>query len=259
MVSRNIGILSPEEQERIFNSCVSIAGCGGIGGLSAIQFARMGFNKLRIADFDHFELPNIGRQACSTSSSIGKSKVETLGKHLRDINPGIILEMYSEGINKNNVDDFVKDADIVIDGIDISCFYNSVLLHRSSRKSGICYIVAQAVAFGVSVFVFSPYTTDSETFVGLKPNSSRAQISELEMTIDKFCPYIPDYIDHKLVETVSAGEITPPNMVMPLHLATSIAVSESVLLILDRAPMPRGPNPRTFILDLQDRHFEYND
>src|ERR1041385_4331311 len=38
--SRNIGILTPEEQEKIRNSTVAIAGLGGIGGNTLIILAR---------------------------------------------------------------------------------------------------------------------------------------------------------------------------------------------------------------------------
>lgn len=62
---RNLGFLTLEEQERINNSVVAIAGAGGDGGLLALQFARLGVGEIRLADPDPFEAENINRQALS--------------------------------------------------------------------------------------------------------------------------------------------------------------------------------------------------
>lgn len=50
MVNRNIGVISVEEQEKLRKSCVAVAGCGGMGGLSAEQLVRLGVGRVKIAD-----------------------------------------------------------------------------------------------------------------------------------------------------------------------------------------------------------------
>ena len=59
MVERNIGVLSHEEQERLSKACVAVAGCGGIGGLSAEQLVRVGVGHVKIADHDSFAVHNL--------------------------------------------------------------------------------------------------------------------------------------------------------------------------------------------------------
>ncbi len=60
--SRNLGILSPAEQEKILNSRIAIPGLGGVGGQHLITLARTGIGKFTLADFDTFEVKNINRQ-----------------------------------------------------------------------------------------------------------------------------------------------------------------------------------------------------
>ena len=60
--SRNIGLVTLEEQERLRRSHVAIAGMGGMGGVHLITLARAGIGSFAIADPDCFELANMNRQ-----------------------------------------------------------------------------------------------------------------------------------------------------------------------------------------------------
>src|SRR5207244_12174128 len=85
--SRNIGILTVEEQQRLADSTVAIAGLGGVGGSVLILLARMGVGRFRLAAFDRFEEVNINRQYGSSTTTIGEPKVEVLAREVRAINP----------------------------------------------------------------------------------------------------------------------------------------------------------------------------
>ncbi|MCE1228355.1 MAG: ThiF family adenylyltransferase, partial [Firmicutes bacterium] len=56
--SRNLGLVSPEEQQRLRQCRVAIAGMGGVGGVEALTFARLGVGKFTIADADAFDVVN---------------------------------------------------------------------------------------------------------------------------------------------------------------------------------------------------------
>ena len=80
--SRNLGLVDPEEQETLKKSRVAIAGLGGVGGVHLTTLARMGIGRIRIADFDHFEIHNINRQAGATVSTL-RRKWNAIQKVLR--------------------------------------------------------------------------------------------------------------------------------------------------------------------------------
>ena len=249
MVERNIGVISAEEQERLHNTCIAVAGCGGMGGLSAEQLVRLGVGHVKIADFDTFAIHNLSRQCGSTASNVGHNKAGVLGRHFRAINPELRLEVYEEGVTPENVEKFVKDAEVIIDGTDFSTFSSTILMYQAARRKNICVVNPNAIGFGVNVFVFGPKTISIEEHLGL------ASGAEGKTALLKLVPYLPTYIDPEVVQKVMSGEMNIPNLAMPQYLGTAIAVSEATMMVLGRIKPPAGPNPRIFILDLQDRKF----
>jgi len=256
MVERNIGIISAKEQEKLRKSCVAVAGCGGMGGVSAEQLVRLGVGHVKIADFDNFETHNLSRQVCSTTSTVGQQKAEVLGKHLKDINPELKLEIFKKGVHPENVDAFTKDAEVVIDGIDYNSFYNAVVLGKSAKRRNICVVSPLAIAFGVSVFVFGPKTKTLAEYAGLPSDASDEKIKKFKVPPEKSAPYMPGYVNYKKARLFAFLKMNIPNIIMPQHLGGGIAVSEAVMMLLGRVKPPAGPNPRIFILDMQDRKFE---
>jgi molybdopterin/thiamine biosynthesis adenylyltransferase len=250
MVERNIGVLTAEEQERLRTTCIAVAGCGGMGGLSAEQLVRLGVGHVKIADFDTFAIHNLSRQCGSTASNVGRNKAEVLGRHFRDINPELNIEIYKEGVTPKNMEKFVKDAEVIIDGTDFSTFSSTILMYQIARRNNICVINPNAIGFGVNVFVFGPKTISIEEHLGV------ASGDENKEALLKLVPYLPTYIDPEIVRKVMAGEMNIPNLAMPQYFGTAIAVSEAVMMVLGRIKPPAGPKPRVFILDLLDRKFE---
>lgn len=249
MVGRNIGVISAEEQERLRNTCIAVAGCGGIGGLSGEQLVRLGVGHIKIADFDKFETHNLSRQAGSASSNIGRNKAGVLARHFRDINPELRLDVFNEGVKPENIEKFIEGAEIIIDGMDYSALQITVQLYNAAKRKNLCVVNPNAIGFGVSVFVFGPKTVTLEEFLMSSSNA------DPRPALVKLIPYMPTYADPEIIRKAAMGEMNIPNIVMPQHLGTAIAVSEAVMILLGRVSAPAGPNPRIFILDLQDRKF----
>jgi molybdopterin/thiamine biosynthesis adenylyltransferase len=250
MVERNIGVISSGEQDKLRKSCVAVAGCGGMGGLSAEQLVRLGVGRVKIADSDTFAIHNLSRQCGSACSNVGRNKAEVLGRHFKDINPELNLEIFKEGVTPQNVERFIEGAEAVIDGTDFSTFSATILIYQTARRKNICVINPNAIGFGVNVFVFGPKTISIEDYLGLTSGA------DPKMALRKLVPYIPTYADLAVFEKAAKGEINIPNLAMPQYLGTSVAVSEAVMIVLGRVRPPAGPNPRIFILDLLDRKFE---
>jgi len=249
MVGRNIGILTHEEQGRLKDACVAVAGCGGMGGLSAEQLVRLGVGHVKIGDPDTFAVHNLSRQCGSTTSNIGHNKAEVLAKHFKAINPHLKLDIFKKGVLPENSEEFVRGANAVIDGTDLSDLKSTVSMYNAARKNNICVINPNAIGFGVNVFVFGPNTKSFEDFLGLGDGI------DPRMAITKLVPYIPSYVDPEMIKKIAMGQMYLPNIAMPQYFGTSIAVSEAIMMILGKIPPPAGPGPRLFIMDLLDRKF----
>ena len=120
--ARNIGWVTPAEQQQLRGKRVAIAGGGGVGGVHLLTLARLGVTKFRIADFDTFDVPNFNRQVGAMVSTLGQPKVEVIRRMLLDINPECEVEMFEQGINDANLNAFLEGADMYVDALDFFAF-----------------------------------------------------------------------------------------------------------------------------------------
>ncbi len=106
-----------EGQEKIKNAHIIVVGCGGLGNHALPLLAAAGVGRLTIIDFDKIELSNLQRQTTFTSHDVGKSKVDTLKKHLLAINPTITLHAVNEKIEANTLRKICNDCTTPINAI----------------------------------------------------------------------------------------------------------------------------------------------
>jgi len=105
-------------QRKILESRVLCVGVGGLGSPVVLYLAGAGVGTLGIADSDVLELPNLQRQVVHSSGDVGKPKVETAKKRLRELNPDVRVETFHERVTAENVHNLVADYDVVVDGCD---------------------------------------------------------------------------------------------------------------------------------------------
>jgi hypothetical protein len=110
-ISRNIGLVSVEEQEIIRTSKVAVLGVGGIGGPLAEQLVRSGCEHLAICDNEKFDTSNLNRQLCF-EEDIGKLKIDVCSARLKKINPNIRVDKVKEFTRKT--------APILLDGTTVA-------------------------------------------------------------------------------------------------------------------------------------------
>ncbi|MBK3018850.1 hypothetical protein FKK32_30530, partial [Klebsiella pneumoniae] len=113
--SRNIGWVTPEEQQRLRRARVAIAGLGGVGGAHILTLSRLGVANFNIADFDEFDVHNMNRQAGAFMSTMGQSKLKVMERMALDVNPESHIRLFPEGVQDHNLDDFLKDVDVYVD------------------------------------------------------------------------------------------------------------------------------------------------
>ena len=96
---------------------IGIAGAGGIGSNVADNLIRMGFNDLKIVDFDRVEKSNLNRQFYF-EDQVGQKKVEALKKNLKRINSKANLITNPSQITDNSINTIFEDCPIVVEGFD---------------------------------------------------------------------------------------------------------------------------------------------
>lgn len=152
--SRNIGWINKEEQEKISKAKIAIAGMGGVGGQYLVSLSRMGFQNFKIADFDIFEEHNFNRQYGATISTIDKEKSDVMSDIAKNINPNSIIKNYDQGITDKNIDDFLENIDIYIDGLDFFVLDVREKIFKKCKDLSIPAITVAPIGMGGSMLFF---------------------------------------------------------------------------------------------------------
>ena len=115
LVLKNIGA---KGQKKIFSSKILVVGIGGLGCPAAESLVRAGIGTIGLVDDDIVNLSNIHRQSLFNSKDVKKSKVSVAAKKLKEINPLTKIRTYKSRLNKKNIENIIKNYEIIIDGSD---------------------------------------------------------------------------------------------------------------------------------------------
>jgi molybdopterin/thiamine biosynthesis adenylyltransferase len=115
---RTRALLGDRGLEALAKPRVAIAGLGGVGGAVFMTLLRCGVKHFRLAENGIFDPPDMNRQWGALGSTIGEYKLDVYARQAHEINPEIELELFPEGINIDNIEDFLIGADIYVGVID---------------------------------------------------------------------------------------------------------------------------------------------
>ena len=105
-------------QEKLLKASVLLIGAGGLGSPLALYLAAAGVGRLGIMDFDVVDVSNLQRQIMHRTQDVGTSKAKSAQRAITDLNPGVKIDLYEEGITSANALQIIAKYDIVIDGTD---------------------------------------------------------------------------------------------------------------------------------------------
>jgi tRNA threonylcarbamoyladenosine dehydratase len=235
---RNTGLISLEEQKILASSLVVIAGCGGVGGLHAHTCARLGIGRFRIADTDTFSIANINRQIGATVQSIGKNKAEVTADMIRSINPESTVEVLDRNICADNVGAFVRDADLVFDGVDFFALSARRQLFAAAWQADIPALTAAPLGFSATLHVFANGGMSFDEYFDLA--DEQEPFEQLMRFIVGLAPaglHLP-YMDLSSVNTQTGRG---PSSILGAQMAASLAGGEALAILLNRRPLLLAP------------------
>lgn len=153
--SRNQGWFKLEDQKLLSEKRIAIPGLGGVGGHHLHNFLRLGFSKFNLADPDFFEVKNFNRQFGANCSTLGRSKISVVAEEAMKINPECDLNLF-DGVTVENMAEFLKDVDIVVDALDLFAMSIRIPLYELAHQMGIPVVTAGPFGMGTSIMAFSP-------------------------------------------------------------------------------------------------------
>jgi molybdopterin/thiamine biosynthesis adenylyltransferase len=236
--TRNLGLISSPEQERLRASRVAIAGLGGVGGIDLVALARLGIGKFTIADPDVFEMRNTNRQYGAMVSTEGRYKADVMRQIVHDINPEADIRVFREPIGPENADAFMEGADVLVDGIDAFEIDLRRLLFRKARERAIHALGAGPVGFSTVWVIFSPKSMTFDRYFDL---------SDRMNDIEKFVAYVVGMAPSSLQRSymnlayLDVENRTGPSAGLACHLASGVVAAEVLKILLQRGRIRAAP------------------
>jgi adenylyltransferase/sulfurtransferase len=131
MLIKEIGISGIK---KLADTRVAILGCGATGSVIAELLARLGVGFIRLVDRDFIEISNLPRTHLYTENDVKLNlpKAIACANHIKEINSDIEVDPRVTSIISNNIEDLIKDVDIVFDGTDN--FSTRYLINEASIK-----------------------------------------------------------------------------------------------------------------------------
>lgn len=236
--SRNLGWVTDAEQQRLKRSRVCIAGLGGVGGVYLLTLARLGVGAFSIADFDRFSLANFNRQAGATVSSIDRSKLEVMIELARDINPQLDIRAFDRGIDAGNLDDFLADGDVYLDGLDFFALDIRHAVFERCRQKGMPATTVAPLGMGAALINFVPGGMSFEDYFGFAGRSEEQRAMRFLVGLSPAMLQMGYLADPSRVDL---AQRRGPSTIIAVQLCSGIAATQVLKLVLGRGDVVAAP------------------
>jgi hypothetical protein len=241
--SRNIGWVTPDEQQSLRHKRVAIAGGGGVGGVHLLTLARLGIAKFHIADFDNFDIANFNRQVGANMSTLGQPKVEVLARMARDINPDIDIKIFPSGIDTANLPAFLDGVDLYVDGLDFFAFAIRQQTFALCHRLGIPATTAAPLGMGAALINFMPGQMSFEEYF------QWGNLPDLDKAIRFVVGLAPAGLHRPYLvvpAAVNFHERRGPSTFMACQLCAGIVGTEALKILLKRGAVLAAPRGMQF-------------
>lgn len=118
--ARNRNLITEEEQKKFYDAVVGIGGLSVGNSVALAIVLQGGARHIKLADHDRLALSNTNRIRAGIEN-LGVLKVEMTARQIYAINPYATVELFSDGLTKDNLTHFFEGPpklDIVIDELD---------------------------------------------------------------------------------------------------------------------------------------------
>lgn len=236
--ARNIGWVTPAEQQALRGKRVAIAGMGGVGGNHLLTLTRLGVSHFRIADFDRFDLANFNRQVGAMMSTMDQPKAEVMARMARDINPQVEVEIFGEGVDASNLRAFLSGCDLYVDSLDFFAFDIRARTFALCAEMKVPATTAAPLGMGAAVLTFLPGRMTFEEYFQWGSHD------EVEKAIRFVVGLAPAGLHRPYLvvpEAVNFGERRGPSTFMACQLCAGMAATEALKILLGRGKVLAAP------------------
>ena len=107
--------LGESGQQKLKDASVLVSRVGGVGSVVAYELAAAGVGKLILAHAGNVKPSDLNRQLLMTHDWIGKPRIESIERRLRELNPRLEIVPVAENISEENAQRLVQQCDLIVD------------------------------------------------------------------------------------------------------------------------------------------------
>jgi threonine dehydrogenase-like Zn-dependent dehydrogenase len=226
------------EQARLGRSRVCIAGLGGVGGVYLLTLARLGIGAFSLAEFDTYALANFNRQVGATVSTLNRPKLDVMLEMARDINPHLDVRVFSQGLNPANLDDFLADGDVYLDGLDFFALDIRRSVFALCAAKRIPAITVAPLGMGASLLNFVPGGMTFEQYFRFEGRTAHEQALRFLVGLSPAMLQMSYLVDPTRVDLANRRG---PSTVIGVQLCAGIAAAQALKMILRRGRVVAAP------------------
>src|SRR5262250_1140981 len=101
-------------QRKLLNSSVLLLGAGGLGSPAAMYLTAAGVGKVGIVDFDTVDASNLQRQLLHGIHDVGRAKVDSAARTLRNPNPDVGVVPIPQHLNPDTAMEMFRPYDVIV-------------------------------------------------------------------------------------------------------------------------------------------------
>lgn len=144
----------PTGQRKLKDATVLVSRVGGLGSVVAYELAAAGVGRLVLAHAGNVKPSDLNRQLLMTHDWLGKPRVESAERRLRELNPRLEIVAVGENVSEENADRLVGLADCVVDAAPM--FQERLAMNDAAERRGVPVVEAAMYELEASLTVIHP-------------------------------------------------------------------------------------------------------
>ncbi|PIE24035.1 MAG: thiamine biosynthesis protein ThiF [Planctomycetota bacterium] len=236
-----VGSFGAQGQERLCAARVGIVGQGALGSRMAEELGRAGVGYLRLIDRDWVEVSNLHRQHLFDDEDARREEPKALAAatRLAAINPTIEVEAQVCDLSAHNVDELLRDLDLLIDGTDN--FQTRYLINDWCRREHKPWIYGACIASEAMAAAFVPEGPCLRCSFPAPPPSEAVQTCESAGVLPQAPGQVTVWQTALAMRLLSAKEDAPEKTPHSILFRADLWKLESQALKLPRQPSASCP------------------
>ncbi|EIE89964.1 hypothetical protein RO3G_14675 [Rhizopus delemar RA 99-880] len=147
-LARNTAFLGEEGISKVRKSFVVVVGSGAVGSYATLMLVRSGVQHIRIIDTGVVRLETLNCHALAKAMDIGKTKVDTMKKHLAHIAPNATVETACEKLDEHNIEKLLSDISHSAQDPLARMYRRQLRKFKIDRDLPVVYSIEKSLNFG---------------------------------------------------------------------------------------------------------------